>query len=266
MSKTPEAGTQSKPGIFHLLKYCRIDRAAELLGCEVVDLLHLEEISEISLYWKFDGQPAIAKVKDVFAEKGEATKCFSDALPVVSLDDLGDISEGPENQKITLYGLWNAEHRSGSGYKALRSERVSCYGAEKTEWSGSFTARLPLDWQEPPVTELYIRKGDLYRLRDAIETGDPLQLNPDLPSYADKKISQIENQQVHRVTSKQCRALVGALLLAGLSKDDIKGSPGALQDKVQALANERGVGGRWVRDISECEPDTLVKWIERGTQ
>ncbi|MBW3779369.1 hypothetical protein GL272_21085 [Aeromonas veronii] len=264
MSKAPKTEPYNKPDILHLLEYCRIDRAAELLGCEVSDLLHLEEVSEISLYWKFDGQPAIARVMDVFPNTDERPKSSKYSLITVHFDDLGDVSEGAENQKIKLYGLWNAENRNTGGYDSLRPVRISCRACAKKEDADSFTAHLPLDWQEPPTTELYVKQDDLYRLRKAIMTGEPLQPDPDLPSNEEKKICQIEGRQVIKLTNKQCRAIMGALLLAGLSEDDLKGAPGELQDKVMNLAKHKGIKDPRIKDIYGCDIDTMAVWMERG--
>lgn len=269
MSKAPKTEPNNKPDILHLLEYCRIDRAAELLGCEVCDLLHLEEIGSITLYWHFKYQPATIMPSDENAEADEGVVVHAFVAPV---NEEGKYPNSQEDTPALISGLWRADDRLTKPLSDLWSQNSSlrnnsvCMALTPC---GEQAAILPEEWQEPPESELFITRHDMQRIQEAIYSKMPLGPRDwpyDEPQHQYQSVKWMELNERRRTTDKQCRALMAAFLLAGLSEDDINGNPEKLQDKVLALAEQRGIKDPRIKAITECQLKTLTTWIARGSQ
>lgn len=259
MNKNTEAGTQNKSGILHLLEYCRIDRAAELLGCEVCDLLHLAEVAKISLHWNFKGQQAICFYSTVGPSEIES------GLSAITMDEpdggliqvngysyvfLDDDDCLGTNQQINvrLFGLWDAGSRFNEFVNFLIGS-VSPINCESEFAPGRhLSALLPDGWQEPPVEELCIVKKDLGRLRDAMNHGVELDNAYATPSLTGRQenVESAANRQ-RFVTPNTCAAIMELLKAVGFSDKELSGSAQELQNKILT----RGLSPTIASGISE---------------
>ncbi|MGY3852270.1 hypothetical protein ACW5W8_05350 [Aeromonas aquatilis] len=115
--------TQNKRNILKQLEYCRLDRAAELLGCDVSDLIHFGATERVAIYLYLKDNPTalvyFPKITDSFpqhqdlCEKGIFTFDLNTSMRpfgfgIIESDDDGNIIgfESESEFKAELYGLW----------------------------------------------------------------------------------------------------------------------------------------------------------------
>lgn len=264
MSKATKTEPHNKPNILHLLEYCRIDRAAELLGCEISDLLHLQEMGEISLYWRFDEQPALTTISDIHMADTSALGDFlSFGVHTFAYAEINrSIMDEKDKKKeipIILMGFWDAPDRG------LLDELggMHCFG--RAENGDHMRACLPKNWQEPPVEDLYIMRSDTARLRQAIETGKSLYSRQNNDSLATETVGQQKDHcPKRRLTDKQCVTLLLALQLAGFTEDDFNSTGAKLKKKIQKKAEELGINNSRKKLFDAYAPASLEEWIRRG--
>lgn len=266
--------THNKPNILHLLEYCRIDRAAELLGCEMSDLLHLEEIDAIDLYWNFKFQPATTNLgplvpmvdcqcEDAEIEADSPQSIYASAIYPVEENGETTYSADPQintntwfGVPVLLDGLWHAGDRLTPHFiqNMEPSGRFLCR-AETNE--GDIIAALPPEWKEPPVEELCIMRRDLLRLSKAIYEGQPLD-------GRDYNHEQHGCRSHHKATESRqildtrnaCLALVEVLKASGFTDEDFKGSIRKLQTKISS----RCFGGM----LTSVDEKTLADWLRKA--
>lgn len=266
MSKDQKIEPQDRPGIIHLLEYCRIDRAAELLGCKVCDLLHLEEICKISLYWNLNGQPATTKLRWIERCSEESAEDMADELPMglhaYALPvEAGGISEETVPDRdipIRLFGLWDAGDRHSYASRFYKSEEsfMLCFGSSTA--GTKMMAALPVQWDEPPSNELCIMQHDFLRLREAIDTGKPLdeQSSGDERSGHQRTATITEQYRVFE-TKNTCAAIVQLLQALGFTPEELGKTSNGLQQKITA----RGISEILASGITE---KTLREWMKIG--
>ena len=264
MSKATKTEPHNKPNILHLLEYCRIDRAADLLGCEISDLLHLQEMGEISLCWRFDEQPAITTISDIhMADTSDLDDVLSFGVHTFAYAEInGAIMDEQDKKKeisIILIGFWDAPDRG------LLDELggMHCFG--RAENGDHMRACLPKDWQEPPAEELYIMRSDIARLRQAIEAGESLDTRQNNDTMATATVrQQSDHGKKSRLTNKQCAAFLLALQVAGFTEDDFNGSPTNLKDKILYKAAELGIDNARTKLFKTTRSETVGEWVTRG--
>lgn len=259
MSRHARTEAPNKPDILHLLEYCRIDRAAELLGCEVCDLLHLEEVNHLSLYWNFKSE--LATLTWIELPSPKSVKCMGRVLIIGPHTRVGslvangflDADKRDEDLPILLCGLWNAHGRHSYD---LDTGPMMC--VEISPDGVQMAAEMPEQWQKPSDDELYIMQADLMRLRKAITTGEPLESRDGLSNKQSEQMQQVRQQVNRRVREsiKPHRAIVEVLTATGFEPEDFRGSIPVLQAK---LAN-KGFGGL----LTSIDDKTLIDWLRRA--
>lgn len=268
MSRHAKTEAPSKPDILHLLEYCRIDRAAKLLGCKVCDLLHLEEVGHISLYWKFGSElatlvwinltdPELVKYGRII-KMGPHTRAGSLVENgFINAKSLIDTDEPGEALQILLFGLWNASLRYDSCHSHEFGDSPAICDATSPEGI-QITAEMPDQWEMPSDNELYIMQSDLIRLRKAITTGVPLECRDGLPDHQVKQMELTRQQTGRRVREsvKPYRALVETIIAAGIEPEDFGGPISALQAKMA----RRGLGG----ELTSIDEKTLADWLRKA--
>lgn len=263
MSKSQKAEPQNKPDILHLLKYCRIDRAAELLGCEVSDLLHLEEICAISLFWNFDNQPAITRRSWMGRADGESISDCGDVIPVGCYSDAVSAQPGgivgeidPEADiPILLRGLWEAEDRLDPTVRTEGPREEPIMSFSRSVNGSTTMVAIPVQCSLPPDNELFILQDDLRQLRNAIITGRPLE-NPLYAAGEDKAQPNQLKDDTCRGSHKLCVALVDVLKALGFTADDFMGSIPQL--KLKLARKECGAV------LTGVDNKTLIDWLTKA--
>ncbi|MGL5304963.1 MAG: hypothetical protein ACRC9Y_01965 [Aeromonas veronii] len=257
MKKETQAELQNKHGILHLLKYCRIDRAANMLGCEVSDLLHLWEEEEISLYWKLDMQPAAlvpwateSMVNDELATTVGLGSFFIDDFQIdenmsYSSPVLYD-SEGKFlGERVLLSGMW---------YSAIQTENKMLIASTD---KGPQIAFLPDQWEWPPLGEMCVMQYDISRLIEAIDTGKPLGGTDNrYPTGHGLAAIMAEKNRVFE-TKNTCSAIVQLLQALGFTAKELGKTSNGLQKKIAA----RGISEVLASGITER---TLREWMKIG--
>lgn len=123
MTQHSNQTTPNKLNILKQLEYCRLDRAAELLGCDVSDLIHFGVTERVAIYLFLKDNPTalvyFPKITDAFPqhkdlyERGRFIFDFNTSMRpfsvgIVERDDDGYIVsyESESEFKAELYGLW----------------------------------------------------------------------------------------------------------------------------------------------------------------
>lgn len=265
MSKAPKTESQNKPDILHLLEYCRIDRAAELLDCKVCDLLHLKKMGHISLYLDFNGQPALTSFNDILLAGEKPTEDISIARVIGKYayfmfeDPNGFITVEDSNKaiRVLLYGLWEYE---GGMNDAEDDPSLSLFPCMARSDDGDVVEALILtsEWKMPPLDTLCIKQVDMMRLRKAIALGGPLEgrgASSSEPSSCMPRSHQIGFAQL-RESPKACTALVDALKSLGFTQKDFQGSISQLKSKLAA----KNLSGT----LTDIDDKTLIDWLTKA--
>jgi hypothetical protein len=211
------------------LEYCKLDRAATLLGCEVEDLIHWGSIGAINLCIK---DPGVASLL-VLSMLGEPLDCADSATFKIDGDgelspQLSDYSRCATDAKSSddqdsvllteickydayLYGLWAFSYLYDndltSGIKR-RTALVPCFQSDESyeiyavlktkEELADHTAAAWLgldddDFSDFTINDLWVVRPDLEKLYDAIH-GDGKLPNMFNDPKAARKISKIDAQ------------------------------------------------------------------------
>lgn len=193
MTKHNNSTTQNKRKILKQLEYCRLDRAAELLGCDVSDLIHFGATERVAIYLYLKDNPtalvSFPKITDAFpqhqdlCEKGIFkfdlnTSMRPFGFGIIESDDDGNIIafESEPEFKAELYGLWQLPPYILADIDndmlpdiedlLIRVSAVTSDGdlayADLKEWS-----------YRPTVHDCYLKNIDLMRLDDCFtDTGN----------------------------------------------------------------------------------------------
>lgn len=188
------------------LEYCRIGRAARLLGCEESDLLHWGAIRAIKLWASFDGYNGLAFVID-----GERTNRTAD-YPGIGIDDYtinhvasytlmeereSDICIGllsgfwalnpehldvMERHQVVPESLWfSAKDQNGKNVWAVIDGEIQVIRSEDVETEAFMSkAKNPSYWlSDSGVGDLWVMRDDLELAHQHIHSGAPLTKNTD---------------------------------------------------------------------------------------
>ncbi|MFQ2404342.1 hypothetical protein ACK31G_05275 [Aeromonas caviae] len=179
------------------LEYCRIDRAARLLGCEVEDILHWCSIGAIEgSAWlsAVPAYPVFVKDNSIVEDEDE----YDEQLDLLFYpDETSGIRPQPTsigcNAKLTRrYGTHGSPTTIADGLWSLDKSLFEHMLLERktylSEWSllpAGFYSGLERDYQcillesredESPIdpSQIWIIKRDLVLLKKHIESGDPI--------------------------------------------------------------------------------------------
>lgn len=266
MNPPTTTGSLYKPSILYQLEWCRVDRAAALLECEVSDLLHLEEFFKIDLYWDFKGQPAtIILGGDSFDDIYDSNDglCFDNGAylkPVNAglFDDIYEIysereycyEEGFGEIEVCMFGLWSAR------------ARIMCEPGQQIRFRKyNVDFYMPIQWQKPSAEEMYIMRSDLIRVSDAVAKGGRLGGCDSLPRrmdewHQDNASTAQTNERKPRESAKPHRVIAEMLSAAGFTPEDFRGPIPALQAKLA----HKGLSA----ELTRIDEKTLADWLRRA--
>ncbi|MGN5164332.1 hypothetical protein ACTG10_02410 [Aeromonas hydrophila] len=208
MTRKSSPTTPSQLNILKQLEYCRLDRAAELLGCEVSDLIHIGATERVDIYVLLTDEP-IANVhfpeltKDFLQKfKKRKTKKFTlnsyaSIRPVAS----NELKLSSPSQRATLYGLWQLPQNVISFFETDIStslEYLYVRVMAKTS-EGEIVFAHVNDWANAStVRGFYLMQADLIRLHDSFTTGSPLERQIGLSAQQVEKIQQANEISPHK--------------------------------------------------------------------
>ncbi|AMR39173.1 hypothetical protein LG71_25745 [Pluralibacter gergoviae] len=241
------------------LEFCTLERASRLLGCEVDDLWHWQDIGVLR-----------------FSTKLQKTQM---GCGVFHPDELDCASLSDEEQKTLLTHALLSLGRNQKGFNfsylgepTLISQainvNVECCGvfcfemkidrSAPDEWySKGFSrvaeSKLAIIFIRGDIPQMELNEKDLLIIRDDIEaiysaiaTGEFVRLEPE------------SGIKAPRVTVHQSGMILSLLKIAGLSDDDIfHTSPANLNKKIAQLAASKGV------NAPQPDKDTWAKWRGR---
>ncbi|WP_279466467.1 hypothetical protein [Aeromonas veronii] len=271
------------------LEYCRIDRAARLLKCEVDDILHWGATSKISLRILAEHRPF---------------GCPPDSSDVSSKAPV--LYTGPEYPEVDSI-FEQGGHFPVSEYASLSIDPVE----EKAGTAGAFSFRLCVAdikgiWRVPspviariyhgtgnnpfPIYEPYLRKSrsqvisngfftvlgyicgqqdfarvknqliimadDLTLLHKHITSGEPIPINNGVVTADSKVMCASSTETKTRVTANQSKAIVELLTTHGLKAEDFRGSIEALKQKIAS----KGLS----KTLVNVDKNTLTDWLKKA--
>ncbi len=256
------------------LEYCRIDRAARLLKCEVLDLLHWGATNRVELNLRLEresvisspllDEETIAEMIVAFVVGTSPTYEAKDRTIKQTKISFDEFTAVDEMQVLDLVSPW-LEARA-IGLWALASSTLCLFEQEKTAQiinagvalsrrtqNGELMVVLAAreDWT-PDVNELFIRKECLHRLSEHIASGKPL------PKLQDGIITSELAQAMPKARSTAKQSLVIAELLTahGVKDEDFQGSIEALKQKIAS----KGLS----KTLVNVDKNTLSDWLRKA--
>lgn len=197
MTRHNNPTTQNKRNILKQLEYCKLDRAAELLGCEVSDLIHFGVTERVAIYvWLKDSPTALVsfpKITNAFPqhrelyEKGDFifdlnTSMHPFSFGEIEWDDNGNIVDfQPECEfKAELYGLWQLPPYvvADIDNDMLPDNEDIYIRVSAVTSDGDFASAVLSEWEyRPTVHDCYLKNIDLMRLDECFsDTGNSKSL------------------------------------------------------------------------------------------
>lgn len=166
------------------LEYCKLDRAARLLGCEIQDIVHWGAIGAINIcYWLDNVSVFMAFLN--YAEK-EKKEIIEGQLHIgYSFTPYAHVtSENPNRMNFITWGLWPLTSRclqSIERFKPLTKNNAEFFARNQND---NIETLFSLPMSRPKENDdldslitidgLWIVKPDLEKLHHAITTGRPL--------------------------------------------------------------------------------------------
>ncbi|WDL84063.1 hypothetical protein IU367_07775 [Aeromonas bestiarum] len=212
MTQKPNQTTQSRLNLLTQLEYCRLGRAAEILGCEVSDLIHFGATERVELYLLLTNEPVVEvhfpELTDDFLNRFNQRKNkkfilgLNTAIRPVGSDELEYSSR---SQRAMLYGLWQLPPNIISFFEddmSMGLEDIYVRVMAKTSEGDIAFADLK-EWERPPtVKDFYLKQADLIRLHTSFTTGSPLERQVGLSVEQVEQIQQA-NELIQRKPSHQ---------------------------------------------------------------
>lgn len=256
------------------LEYCRIDRAARLLECEVLDLLHWGVTNRIALNLRLEREPVVSSPlldEEAIAEMivalvigtaptDEATDrtikqtkiSFDEFTFVDGMQVLDFVSPWLEARAT---GLWTLESSTLCLFEQEKKAQTINAGValyRRTENGELMVVLAEREGWMPDVNELFIRKECLHRLSEHIESGKPL------PKLQDGIVTSELAQAMPkpRSTAKQSLAIAELLTAHGVKAEDFHGSIEALQRKIASK--------KLSATLADVDKNTLADWLRKA--
>jgi len=184
MTRNSNQATPSKLSIIRQLEYCRLYRAAELLGCDISDLVHFGVTERLDIYILLHDQPTASvtfpKYTDAFPNHEDQLddgrfifnqhtymRPFSLGLKKPTRYD----KRLHDELRAVLFGLWklppyiiqDIENHNLPDLDYIRI-RISAVTNE-----GDFAYADLMDWNCPPsIDDMYIKQSDMMRVYEAL--------------------------------------------------------------------------------------------------
>ncbi|MFM4954828.1 hypothetical protein [Aeromonas veronii] len=275
------------------LEYCRLGRAASLLGCEEGDLIHWGSINAISLYVLFSSHSSalgsgICLIHDnQWMNRRDDMSGYGRSMDIALNDRAGyrlisAVEYSTRDCVGWLNGFWrvwpprlkimeltpDAQEPFYVAARDCKNEVVVAGVGHKYATRGVYfnavTSALGLEEAEknPPMVELaahdlWIFRKDLELVHQHIHSGKPLPIDTDnAEQAATAEMAADSEKPVPRTTLNQSKAITELLTKLGYTDDDFRGSIGALQQKL----SRDGLGGT----LTDIDKNTLTAWLERA--
>ncbi|MGL5290086.1 MAG: hypothetical protein ACRC9N_11525 [Aeromonas sp.] len=254
------------------LEYCKLDRAARLLGCEDGDLLHWGAIGAIKLYGWLNTGSCMAAIYD---ERTEGESISNDLIVVGELAAYSQIRNiSSDIYFARLDGMWRIGPVSIRQIESNGATRKLVHVSASYEPDGDVNALLGgnlddakailgTDLKDWPCSEgnpnkltagfmsgdLWIMRDDMELVNKHIQSGTPFTIRPD----ETKNFEDVATR--HRRAIKQSAAIVELLNHAGftsevLQENSIKQLQGRLSTISQTLAT--------------ADAKTVIAWLRDG--
>jgi hypothetical protein len=256
------------------LEYCRIDRAARLLGCEAKDILHWGITHRINLNMLLEHEAVMSSplldektISEMIvalyidSPEPEAIRARTIEKKEMILDEFTYIDEfqamdyPPPWFEARANGLWTIASSTLRLYEQENSPGIEDFEIPLSRYTDSdelILISISRDKWVPSINELYIKKEYLHHLNDHIKNGKPLQKLPD--GGIASTIATIMPKS--KTTAKQSRAIIELLTAHGFTDEDFARSIESLQQKIAS----KGLS----ETLTNIDKNTLKAWLERA--
>ncbi|MFQ1710110.1 hypothetical protein ACK39S_16720 [Aeromonas veronii] len=270
------------------LEYCRPERAAKLLKCEIEDLFHWAAIGAIKIYVNaaraLDGINTAGirlpkEVSPAFVIKPnpiEGTFKFGAGFNFIRVGKMGSpgyemSDDGYCHFKVSkLYGFWaiaplhfwhweqdGGISNSDEYYLTLLSSfdlSASAYAFDVPDID--ITVQVAASF--PSLKDnLWLMREDLEQLHLHIHTGQPFPIwSDDKEQCAMTQMLATTRESPSRTTANQSRVIVELLTALGFTDEDYQGSIADLQRKI----SRQGVSGT----LTDVDRSTVKNWLQRA--
>ena len=274
------------------LEYCRIDRAARLLGCETEDILHWGATSKISLRILVEHRPlgTHSDDEDVLSRSTiiytgyphlEIVSAFRDggrfhisnhaSMCIYPHREEEEVRKDPFGGYLSITvadikGIWRVPssvieklYHGTDGVSFPVYESYSRKGAKQDRGYRCFTAlQYNCDQQNfaQVKNHLIVMADDLALLHKHITNGEPIPVNKKQVETDSKAMSSSAETTKTRVTANQSKAIIELLTTHGFTDKDYGGGLEALQRKIAS----KGLS----ETLTNIDRNTLKTWLEKA--
>lgn len=277
------------------LEYCRIDRAARMLDCEVDDIFHWQEVGAISLFTKLDNVEGKLFVMDFKLDSKEDLDLYLESC-LYSSDEIVFFNNGysrfevdhfpsetskpyVQQGKSIFLGDTPLDELVISGYMSglwrlvtLSVKEIFNSEHQFLELEGSF---LSPDAEQPigvfismPTIDvmkgdLWITRPDIEKLYESITTGEPLtniHNNTELAQRA-KEQEAVTRTRAPRTSHPQSEMIRALLLLHPHITEDLLTTP----HKLHGVLTEMFKASNGKSVMPDVHPNTFERWLKAST-
>jgi len=250
---------------FQHLEYCRLDRAASLLNCDVSDLIHWGAICAIDICLKFDA------LKCEISESHDSTE--GNQVPFQYTPGRGQVvikgylasywikhSFGDDSEWCCS-GFWGIPPAILLEMEEENKKTVSLdnYYSLCNRHNGIEVFAHAYITQDVTADDLWITGRELKRIDNHLSNGKPFRTIYNDPGIEEKSTRQnaVTTQRLPRETSKQS-SMIKALLLCMPSLSKLTDNPHELLTKFEKLCAENNV----ICPVSDGK--TVKDWLSRA--
>ncbi len=226
------------------LEYCKLDRAAQRLECEVQDIIHWGEIGAISicvkdigsgqLIWSATGpksqEELAASVRRIYSfghfidselhQSPYSYFCYPIMENDLNPSDINHMDDSEASEALVYFGgFWAVDLAFSGGFSFYTEDedliggdfRIKSITPDKNGFIYSAEVQVPNSYHDIPTKDdLYIIKPDLEKLYNAIHNGGKLD-----NIYNNTELANKVSEQKQHMNAKQTR-LSGSSILASL--------------------------------------------------
>lgn len=260
------------------LEYCRIDRAARMLQCEVDDIIHWAEIGAVELTVKLNAVScALCMDNDLWDEIEELPDGFKSVdqnsfFGGFSYFKEASIHSGFREDKLNVdgliqgfaYGFWGVD-KSVSEILSIENKSDGCYAFGFTPVTPDVDLKYKVSLAgfdregiELSNKNLWIMRSSLQKLHHSITTGEHLSNiynNTELAQQAEKSARRNRAPRTSHPQSEMIRALL--LLHPDITEDQL-----STPHKLHGVLTEifKATNGKII--MPDVHPNTFERWLK----
>ncbi|EPK3133338.1 hypothetical protein I9723_002540 [Morganella morganii] len=267
------------------LEFCSIERAAQLIDCQVSDIYHWINIGKLypaifiennvdvtfSIYLKGDecdddvlvaaAYASVNRPSIINLHRGSEPGAYGDGIIEEGYKYCypdGGYSHGVNRLYLsgTICGLWLPSFYSlwrRGDIQTIKSDN-SIFPPDEPDDGGAVLVAALDESIDVSASNLMILRKDIERIFDCGKAGRELEK----PMSLNASSEEITGQPKERTTANQSTYIKFLLLLSGFTNDDLMKSPATLKDIISRKARNAGIGA------PEVSNNTISAWLSKA--